>query len=210
MKKALSLVIAVVMVFSMCIPASAAEPAADWIGGAVELKEISFEEAVAKRMQHDGISYEAAKAELLEEESQILSRIHTRSVSRSDVIRYYDYQKNFTYSQNSNFVCALCASIRLFLDDGSTWYIDDIFDESTRRISGIGDYEWIEQATGWSTITPGRRSADIGGKGYFQVTVSTSSGVSASLPGFTVSGTVGHNTIYQSNTISPRATYYAS
>lgn len=210
MKKALSLIIAVVMVFSMCIPASAAEPAANWIGGAVKLKEISFEEAVVRRMQHDGISYEAAKAELLEEENRILSRIQAHSVSRSGIFRYYDYEKNFTYSKNSNFVCALCASIRLFLDDGSTWYIDDIFDESTRRVSGIGDYEWIEQSEGWSTIWAGRRSADIGGKGYFQVTVSTSSGVSGSLAGFTVSGTVGHNTIYQSETISPRATYYAS
>ena len=96
MKKALSLIIAVVMVFSMCIPASAAEPAANWIGGAVELKEISFEEAVVRRMQHDGISYEAAKAELLEEENRILSGIQTRSASRSSIIQYYDYQKNFT------------------------------------------------------------------------------------------------------------------
>ncbi len=210
MKKALSLIIAVVMVFSMCIPASAEEPDANWIGGAAELKEISFEEAVSKRMRHDGISYEAAKAELLEEENRILSRIHTRSVSRSDVIRYYDYQKNFTYSKNSNFACALCATIRLFLDDGSTWYIDIIKGESVRRISGIGDYEWINQANAWSTIAAGRRSADIGGIGYFQVTVSTSSGVSGSLAGFTISGTVGSNTIYQSNTISPRATYYVS
>lgn len=210
MKKALSLIIAVVMVFSMCIPASAAEPAANWIEGAVELKEISFEEAVVRRMQHDGISYEAAKAELLEEENRILSGIQTRSAPRSSIIQYYDYQKNFTYSKNSAFSCALYATIRTFLDDGSTRYIDAVYDESIRRVSGTGKYEWINQSTPWSTIAAGRRSADIGGKGYFQVTVSTSSGVSGSLAGFTVSGTIGSSSIYQSETMSPRATYYVS
>lgn len=210
MKKALSLIIAIVMAFSICVSASAAEPTSDWIEGAVEIKEISFEEAVAKRMKHDGISYEAAKANLLEEEKRLLSGIQTRGISRSNIIQYYDYEKNFTYSKNENFICALCATIRTFLDDGSTRYIDAVYDESIRRISGTGNYEWVNLSDAWSEIAVGRRSVDIGGKGYFQVTTTTSSGVSGSLPGFEVSGTVGSSTIYQSETISPRATYYAS
>lgn len=210
MKKALSLIITIVVIFSMCVSASAAETTTNWIEGAVKIKEISFEEAVAKRMQHEGISYEAAKAKLLEEENRLLSGIQTRGISRSNIIQYYDFEKNFTYSENSRFSCALCATIRTFLDDGSTRYIDAVYDESIRRISGIGNYEWINMSTPWSEIAVGRRSVDIGGKGYFQVTTSTSSGVSGSLPGFEISGSVGNNTIYQSDTVSPRATYYVS
>ena len=72
----------------MCVSASAAETTTtNWTEGAVKIKEISFEEAVAKRMQHEGISYEAAKAKLLEEENRLLSGIQTRGISRSNIIQ---------------------------------------------------------------------------------------------------------------------------
>ena len=39
MKKALSLIIAIVVIFSMCVSASAAETTTNWIEGAVKIKE---------------------------------------------------------------------------------------------------------------------------------------------------------------------------
>lgn len=207
MKKLICLMLSVVLIFSMSAPAFAKEVHDE----TVVCKEITFEEAVKQTMNYDGISYEEAKEKLLAEEERILTQlgvpnVKTRNgVARSNIIQYYDYEKVVTYNQNSNFQSAIGATIRTFLDDGSTRYIDDVMNAYTRRVAGLYNYTWIQLGNVWYTIASNKRSVEIGGSGYFEVTVDTSSSVE--LPGF--SGSVGTSRTYLSNTMSLSGTYYS-
>lgn len=207
MKKIFSLALSFVLILSMSIPAFAAEVS----DGNVVCEEISFEEAVARRMEHDNISYEVAREELLSEEDRILSQlgmnntVSRNGVARSDIIQYYNYEKTFTYSKNSNFSCAINATIITYADYGTTRYIDSVADLSTRRVSGLGDYDWVQQGV-WHDISTDKRSVVLGATGHFSVTTTTSSSVE--IPGFG-SGSVGSNHTYLSDTMYPQATYYA-
>ncbi len=148
MKKLLSIVLSLAMALSLAIPAFAAEPLSD---GKVECRQLTFEEVVLKKMKYDNISYEAAKEQLLDEENRLLTQMGMNKKSaytnstRSDFVQYVEYSKEFGFPDNSAFSCAINATIRTYSDYGHTRWIDEVVMMSTRRVSGLYSYEWIEE-----------------------------------------------------------------
>lgn len=128
----------------------------------------------------------------------------------SSTTYYYDYVKTFSYSKNTTFKADLQATIKIY-NSGSFRQIDDVITVSSRRRSGIYDYEWIETD---AYSDPDRGSSEfpvisvtLGAKGYFEVRTSFSLDLSVDLPGFSAGGSSGGEFIYQSDTLSMRSTY---
>ena len=209
MKKTLAIILSFALIISLALPAFATEVSDE----CVIYKEITFEEAIAKKMACDNISYTQARNELLEEEQRILTELGltgqtTRnSTPRSDIINYYNFEKTFSYPQNSSFSCAINATLVIVSDYYNSRYIDSVATISTRRVSGLYSYDWNQTGV-WSNISYDKKSVDLGATGYFSVTTTTSSGASIDIPGFSVSGSVGSIHTYLSETMSLQTTYY--
>jgi|GEM_PF-2958527 len=224
-KKLMSLALAVVMCVSLCVPAFAVEA-----GGAdcyelaeygpesiVYCREITFEEAVEQKMNYDNISYEDAKEQLLAEENRILTQLGVRNVTSrtnertyaNDIIKYQNYEKEFSYPGNSSFRCAITATVVTFSDYGHTRLIDRVDMLSTRRVSGLYDYDWIEKATS-SNISYDKTSVRLSATGHFTTSITSSHGGTIEIiPGFSYSGSVGTTSTYLSETMYPTTTFYA-
>ena len=123
------------------------------------------------------------------------------NVSDTGREEYYDYEKVFTYSKNSDFKARMEATLTLYVN-GSFREFTKVDSLTSRRDSGLYENEWIQTAS-FHDIYPDR--VKLNTQGYFSVTVSKSFGESIDLPGFSVDGSTGINMIYLSDTMKMRA-----
>lgn len=221
MKKFLSMCLALCIAFSLSTSVLAVEQGQTYEYSAFSIatpsessdcREITFEEMVIQKMNYAGISYEAAKQELLRKENHILAQmgltdIGTRSANGSSgLIDYYNYEKSFVYDGNHAFSFAINATIVTVSDYANHRYIDSIEMFSTRRISGSYSYEWIEQDKNYK-IANDLKSVRFVASGHFSVTTTSSMDVGGSFPGFSVSTSFGDTTIYLSDTMYAETTW---
>ena len=212
MKRIISLFMALLTIFSLSVSAFAMDVAER--DQEDKGQELTFEEVVLRKMAYDNISCAEAKEELLQEEARILEDFGLRYAgtqvvgTQSELIKYYNYEKTFVYPDNTNFSCAINATIVTVSDYGTTRYIDRVDMLSTRRVAGMYSYEWIQQSVS-ANISADKKSVRLAAAGHFSVTVTTSSGAGFEIGGFTYSGTVGTMKLYLSNTMYPTTTYYA-
>ncbi|MEG0109349.1 MAG: hypothetical protein RR705_10965, partial [Lachnospiraceae bacterium] len=149
----------------------------------VTCQEITFEEAVIQKMNYDNISYEEAEAYLLSEENRILNGLGTGNTVartnslRSSIIHYVNYEKTFDYPRNSNFSCAINATIVTVSDYANSKFIDRVDMMSTRRISGEYNYQWVQQSIS-HTISSDRKNVRLAAAGHFSITSSVDISVS--------------------------------
>lgn len=194
-------------------------------------KHLTFEEAVHKRMQYENITYEEALNKMTEEENQILqkhaeklyfkkltkdSRLDHRnveiqkikdSISPRSIINYVSVEKEFSYSKNKNYRACLEAELQIYQDTDKSYFIEKVVGLSSRRVAGNYSCNWIQSQSGYD-ILPGKKSVYLWVKGYFEVVVNSSSGGTVSIPGFSVSSSLGSSSIYQSDTIKGTKKYY--
>ncbi len=212
MERIISLFMALLTIFSLSVSSFAMDVAER--DQEDKCQELTFEEVVLRKMAYDNISCAEAKEELLQEEARILEDFGLRYAgtqavgTKSELIKYYNYEKTFVYPDNTNFSCAINATIVTVSDYGTTRYIDRVDMLSTRRVAGMYSYEWIQQSVS-ANISADKKSVRLAAAGHFSVTVTTSSGAGFEIGGFTYSGTVGTMKLYLSNTMYPTTTYYA-
>lgn len=123
-------------------------------------------------------------------------------------VKDVEYSKEFDFPDNSEFSCAINATIRTYSDFGHTRWIDEVVMMSTRRVSGRYSYEWIEEDK-TSIISADKKSVKLMAMGHFSVTTSEEINASVELPGFSVGSSSGGTYLYLSNTMRPTGTYYA-
>lgn len=166
--------------------------------GAV-LTPISQEEYIQRLAKEKGISIQEATS---------IEKNSAKNTTR--VSYYYDYEKKFTYEENSQFKAQLEATIKIYSQGGDYRQIDEVLGVSSRGISGTSGYEWIETSA-YSDPEGGdfpTWKVTLGAKGYFKIVNEVSLGGSVEIiPGFSVESSGSSSIIYTSETMNMRDTY---
>lgn len=180
-------------------------------------RKLTFDEVIEQTMEHNNISYEAARNQLLENEAQILARLHGTPAATATVpalsehsikVQYLGYDDTFSYSQNTRYKGSIVATLVVIQDYGVHTAIQDVINVGSRGIAGWKDYEWIEIGIN-SRIADDRRSVRIDVTGYFEVRVDYSLEGSVELTGFSIGGSVGSELTYTSETVFANTTFSA-
>lgn len=157
----------------------------------------------------DGSIFEILKLQGIEDEYKNMSKAELKDKLLSGSTFYYTISGTRTYSKNSDFSASVNAVVSMY-SEGSFRQINSLQGSVfSRRESGIYRYDWIELNT-WDDPKGGRYPTielTIGAEGYFEVRTNVSGGASLDIPGFSISGSIGQDDIYQSELMSIRKTY---
>jgi hypothetical protein len=176
------------------------------IPGSQESTQIAYEEYIDLMAKANQITpQEAIALDRKDTQTKLntINKLDTSVMAASTT--YYKASKTFTYSGNSSFKAKSEATIKL-VGAGSMYQISDVTAVWTLGVSGT--YTWVwHPLTAWkSGMTLSK--VDLGGSGYFTCSYTSSTGGTISVPGFSVSGTVGTTTTYTSNSMQMSWTWY--
>lgn len=138
-------------------------------------------------------SKEISKEELLRLDEQQLYEVIIQNIS------YRNVTKTQKLHSNSNFSATLEAQLKLY-SSGSFGQITDVMAITSRRQTGIGANTW-EEMTAWYDGTLPSRNVTLQASGYFQVVTSSSFDFGVDAEFFSFGGSIGSESIYQSDTM---------
>lgn len=218
MKKLLSFLLIIVLTLSLTTSTFAVSNNSGTVKAvpeAIKVVDITYDEYIKIIADEKGISIDEAKKLDMEQNQKNEKKLaknfpNLKSVNSLDSgsYSYQTIEQIFTYPYNSSFKAAITATIKIYTY-GSFRQINYVQGISSRRVAGLYEYSWVQSYV-WQD--PGNEqmpctSVNLGAVGYFEVTVSKSLGLSGGLPGFSISGELSNDVIYQSNTLSMQTTY---
>ncbi|MBR0596822.1 hypothetical protein [Sinanaerobacter chloroacetimidivorans] len=208
MKKNIFCILLIIcLMLSMSVVSFADTNAETMIPGPQQTVQITYDEYIALMAAANDLTLQEAKA-LDARDSQVklakINKLDPNTVTAAST-QYYKASKTFTYSGNSNFKAKSEATIKL-VGAGSMYSISDVTAVWTMGSNGVYTWEWHESSAWKSGMTASK--VDLGGSGYFTITYNVSAGGGISVPGFSVSGSVGTTITYTSNSMQMSWTWY--